>query len=356
MKIDRRIITTIILVVTTSLISVAFAGCALGDDERAVITRINNGYGTIFVSGRTIERVADTDTSTVVDWSREKPARASSALRVKEIDGIVYKTGTVTDGRDKGEPIQMELNLKMDAKATDPQPVILFVPGGGFITCEIDKKYRNVHRYFVEKGYAVAVMEYHVIGQGIYSDAVRDVKDATDWLMSHGSKYGLKTTGGIYLVGNSGGGYVASMAACQDPEDIKCVVNFYGLSDLADNKADYEEAAIKAHHTPESSDSQFAYGVYSGKALADDPESDRRRDPVSYVDGDEPPFIHFHGDADLWVSPSQSLHLHEALLKEDVKSIRYVVKGEGHGGAGFRTGKALDTAISFMNSCSGTKR
>ena len=311
--------------------------------------RIHNGYDTIFVSGRSIEKEADTSTSTVVDWRREKIARAGSGLKVKVIDGIVYEDGIYTDGRDKGKPFQLEMNLKMDDEAEGLQPVVLFVPGGGFITCEIDRKYYNVHRYLVEHGYAVAVMEYHVIGQGTYRDAVGDVRAAIKWLKSNGTRYGLDVVDGIFLVGNSGGGYVASLAACEDPEDIRCVVNFYGLSDLANNKSDYEEAAIKAHHTPQSSDSQFAYGVYSDKALGDDPKTDSLADPVHYVDGNEPPFLHFHGDADLWVSPSQSLHLHEALLEQGETSTRYLLKGEGHGARGFRTVKALDTAISFMN-------
>lgn len=339
-----------ITAVIVMAISVAFAGCSAQEDEYdgADITRIKNGYGTIFVSGRTIEHVADTSTSTVVKWSNEPVARASKGFKMDETDGIVYKTADMTDGRDKGKPLQLKMNIKKDAKAMSPQPVILFVPGGGFITCEIDRKYKNVHRYLVENGYAVAVMKYRVIGQGTYVDAIQDVRDAIDWLGEHGDKYGLSTVGGVYLVGNSGGGYLASMAACQDPSDIRCVVNFYGLSALADNKSDYEEAAIKAHHTPQSSDSQFTYGVYSDKALGEDPETDKLADPVTYVDGDEPPFIHFHGDADLWVSPSQSLHLHEALLARNEVSKRYVAKGEGHGGKGFRTKRALDAALSFM--------
>ena len=349
-KYISRVALTALTAVIVMGVSVAFAGCSAQEDEYdgADITRIKNGYGTIFVSGRIIEHVADTSTSTVVKWSNEPVARASKGFKMDETDGIVYKTADMTDGRDKGKPLQLKMNIKKDAKAMSPQPVILFVPGGGFITCEIDRKYKNVHRYLVENGYAVAVMKYRVIGQGTYVDAIQDVRDAIDWLKEHGDKYGLSTVGGIYLVGNSGGGYLASMAACQDPSDIRCVVNFYGLSALADNKSDYEEAAIKAHHTPQSSDSQFTYGVYSDKALGEDPERDRLADPVTYVDGDEPPFIHFHGDEDLLVSPSQSLHIHEALTKQGIPSTRYVLKGEGHGTKGFRTKESLDIALEFM--------
>ena len=179
-------------------------------------------------------------------------------------------------------------------------------------------------------------------------------------------------------MGNSAGGYVAALAACQgipkedsgkesgesddstgeDPASgdgrnaesaIRCVVNFYGLSDLLNNKADYEDAAIEAHHKPNSSDSQFVNGVLSGKGLTDDPEEAAKADPATYIDGDEPPFLHLHGDADLLVSPSQSVHLHDALTEAGVESTRYSVKDAGHGDPQFRTTEAMDLVIDFLD-------
>ncbi len=132
-------------------------------------------------------------------------------------------------------------------------------------------------------------------------------------------------------------------------KNIRCVVNFYGLSDLLNNKADYEDAAVEAHHKADSSDSQFVNGVLSGKSLTDDLEEAAKADPATYIDGDEPPFLHLHGDQDLLVSPSQSLHLHEALLAAGVPSVRYAVVGAGHGDKAFRTKAALDTVIQFLD-------
>ena len=308
---------------------------------------IENGYDTIFVYGSEIAHVADTSTSKVVDWTRRPSAKARDDLSIKEVDGIVYKTAEMTDGRDKGNEVSLHMNLKYDPEKKN-QPVILFVPGGGFISCQIEDKYEGIHRYLIEHGYAVAIIEYRIIGQGRYIDAVEDVRDAIGWIKSKGRDHGLSGDG-VYLMGNSGGGYMAALTACMEPEDIRCVVNYYGLCDIANNKADYEDGAIEAHHSPESSDSQFVYGVYSGKALGEDPEEDAKADPITYINGDEPPFIHFHGDLDLLVSPSQSLHLHDALTKQGIPSTRYLLKGEGHGTEGFRTKESLDLALEFMS-------
>ena len=329
---------------------VAFArGCSHNsgeNTEQADKEYIDNGYGTVFVTGRRIENHADTSTSKVVDWKGRPAAKTPDDISYKEIDGIIYKTGKITDGKGKGNDISLKMNLKYNPK-NKKQPVIIFVPGGGFISCQIDNKYEGIHRYLVKNGFAVSIIRYHIIGEGTYPDAVQDIRDAIAWVKENGEEYGLDGDR-IYLMGNSGGGYLASLTACMEPEDIRAVANYYGLCDIANNKADYEEAAIEAHHRPESSDSQFVYGVYSEKALGEDPKGDEKADPCTYIDGDEPPFIHFHGDEDLLVSPSQSLHLHNSLKEAGIPSTRYVLKGEGHGTKGFRTKESLDLAIEFL--------
>lgn len=334
----------------------AMTGCAGQDEQGAVkspdLEYHDNGYGTVFVRGTRIEHPADTSSSIVVDWSREPAAKAAKDLKVTEEKGIVYSHSTITDGRDEGKPLDLHMNLKVPAAALNGAdelfPVVILVPGGGFISCRIDNKYEEVQRYLVQADYAVAIMEYHIIGQGRYMDAAQDVRDAVRWVREHGPEHGLDPDR-IAMVGNSGGGYVAALAACMNGKNIRCVVNFYGLSDLLNNKADYEDAAVEAHHKADSSDSQFVNGVLSGKSLTDDLEEAAKADPATYIDGDEPPFIHLHGDQDLLVSPSQSLHLHEALLAAGVPSVRYAVVGAGHGDKAFRTKAALDTVIQFLD-------
>lgn len=343
----------------------AFAwGCgdeAAGGDEAASpdLTYYDNGYGTYFVTGTQIAHEADQSSSIAVDWSGSPEAKAPKGTEVTEEKGIVYSHSAVTDGRDKGKPLDLHMNLMYssdpvsgqtgkDAGSQVLKPVILLIPGGGFVTCRIDDKYMNVQKYLAAHGYAVAIIQYHVIGEGRYMDAAADVRDAIDWVREHGAEHGLDADR-IALMGNSAGGYVASLAACENGSDIRCVVNFYGLSDLLNNKEDYEDAAIEAHHKPESTDSQFVNGVESGKSLTDDPEEAAKADPAAYIDGDEPPFLHLHGDADLLVSPSQSVHLHEALLAAGVPSVRYTVAGAGHGDKAFRTKASMDTVIGFLD-------
>lgn len=354
---SRIIYSLFVVAVLLVTVVVVLAGCgssggtegAGGAVKSPDLKYYDNGYGTYFVTGTRIEHPADTSTSIEADWRGARQAKASPGLQVRSEKGIVYSRSEYTDGREAGQPLDLHMNLSYAEDGSKAlRPVIVLVPGGGFITCRIDDKYTEVQRYLMERGYAVAIIEYHIIGQGRYMDAAQDVRDAIGWVKEHAAEYGLDKER-ISLVGNSGGGYVAALAACQDSDDIRCVVNFYGLCDLLNNKADYEEAAIEAHHRPESSDSQFVNGVLSGKGLTDAPEEAKKADPITYIDGDEPSFLHMHGDQDLLVSPSQSLHLHDALTAAGVPSTRYAVKGAGHGDPAFRTKKALDIVVEFLD-------
>ena len=330
------------------MLGISLSGCGREAPKSPDLTYYDNGYGTYFVTGTRIEHEADASSSTGVDWSSSPLAKAPEGFEVTEEKGIVYRHSEVTDGREKGQSLQLHMNL-MYAKAGEGlRPVIVLVPGGGFVTCRIDDKYTEVQRYLAAHGYGVAIIEYHVIGQGRYMDASEDVRGAVRWIREHGAEHGLDSDR-IALVGNSAGGYLAALAACEDGSDIRCVVNFYGLSDLLNNKADYEDAAVRAHHQPESTDSQFVNGAESGRSLTDAPEEAAKADPAAYIDGDEPPFLHLHGDADLLVSPSQSVHLHEALLAAGVPSRRCSVQGAGHGDKAFRTEACLDTVIAFLD-------
>ena len=66
---------------------------------------------------------------------------------------------------------------------------------------------------------------------------------------------------------------------------------------------------------------------------ADEPDSEilKKASPVNYVTSKSPPFLCMHGELDQVVPYSQSLILHEALLRAGVSSTLVPVKNAGHG-------------------------
>ena len=74
-----------------------------------------------------------------------------------------------------------------------------------------------------------------------------------------------------------------------------------------------------------------------------------RMNPINFISGKEPPFLFMHVDCDLCVSPSQTLLLHNQLIKNNIKSIRYSLIGDGHGEGGFDTECAINVMVHFLN-------
>ena len=52
--------------------------------------------------------------------------------------------------------------------------------------------------------------------------------------------------------------------------------------------------------------------------------------PITFIDGDEPPFITLHGSDDCTVPTPQGRRLHEALIDAGVESVLLEIDGAGH--------------------------
>ena len=102
---------------------------------------------------------------------------------------------------------------------------------------------------------------------------------------------------------------------------MKGVIDFYGNTDLvAEAKAD------PAKNAPDWPASRLL-----GGPVLEHPELARRASPLTYVSGDDPPFLIVHGDADRTVAFAQSVLLVDALRAAKVPVTFYPAHGGGHG-------------------------
>ncbi len=282
---------------------------------------------------------------------RELPADSEMKL----IKDVVYRESTDLDGN--------PMSLKMDVIShgdDETRPCVVFVVGGGF---SFAAKERYLYdRYEVAKaGYVVASVQYHVIDNGIYSDAVKDIKAAIRYLRTHAGEYGIDTES-MAVWGESAGGYLVAMVGTTNgvqefetgenldqSSEVSAVVDVYGLSDLTKIGADYDEEAANSHFTVASPDGQYIHGKNSGLTSLDKPEVVAKANPINYVDPDDPPFLLFHGTQDKAVSPSQTLLLHTALREAGVPSTRYVLEGAGHATAEFSDPQVIKIIVEFLD-------
>lgn len=257
-----------------------------------------------------------------------------------------------------GNPLPMKMDI---IKYTDgkKRPCVVFITGGGFMFAPKTSSFYN-RSQIATGGFVVASIEYHVIANGIYSDAVKDVKAAIRYLRANANQYGIDPAH-MAVWGESAGGYLTAMVGTtngvkdfeegenlEQSSNVQAAIDVFGLSDLTKIGADYDEAAEKAHFTLESPDGQYIHGKNSGLTSLDKPEVVAKSNPINYVDKNDPPFLLIHGMVDALVSPSQTLLLHTALRKAGVPSTRYVLTGANHGGPQFSDPNVIKIMIDFL--------
>lgn len=258
---------------------------------------------------------------------------------------------------------EQPLNLKMDVvrpRDDKKYPAVVFLTGGGFMWAPKNSNLYN-RCEIAKAGYVVGSIEYHVVSNGLYSDAVKDVKAAIRYLRANAEKYGIDPKN-IAVWGESAGGYLTAMTGTTNgvkefetgenldqSSNVQAAIDCYGLSDLTKIGADYDKAAEEAHFNAAAPEAGYVHGKNSGLTILDQPEVVAKSNPVNYVDKNDPPFLFIHGSVDQLVSPSQTLLVHNALRKAGAQSTRYVISGANHGGPQFSDPKVISIMIEFLD-------
>jgi acetyl esterase/lipase len=282
-------------------------------------------------------RPADTSTSIVIDVDTADQMQ-NGAVGLDRHRDITFAVRTLADGT----PLHLKMDLLVPRTGVVKRLVVC-VPGGAYIMASKDGP-AGRREHVAEAGFAVAIVEYRTALHGaIYTDGVADVKAAIRYLRAHAHEYGIDASR-IGVWGESAGGYVAAMvgvtngveqldigADLDQSSAVQAVIDMFGNSDLAAHAADFDEGTQEFFRRADNSVAWYVYGRGSGTTFADDPDGAFLADPTTYIDASTPPFLLFHGTEDRFVSPSQTLILHDALRAAGAESTRYVLQGAGHG-------------------------
>ncbi len=285
---------------------------------------------------------------------------AVSAQTCQTYTGLTY--GSYVDGSGATQPLLLELLVPQGAAG--PVPVVLWIHGGGWRTgsrLPVPTRASDL----CARGYAVASVDYRLTTTALWPAQIQDVRGAVRWLRAHASEYNLdvdrfaawgESAGGhlAAFLGFSGGvGTVTAGSATVDLEGsggdldqssrVQAVVDWYGATDIL--QMHFYPTTVN-HDGSGSDESRFL-----GGPIQDLPELAATANPITYVDGDDPPLLVMHGTLDKLIPFNQSQLLVDAVRGAGVSARLYPVQCAGHGGASaFDKTAILETVYSFLDS------
>ena len=245
---------------------------------------------------------------------------------------------------------RQKLDLFLPEKTEDPLPLIIWIHGGGWQNGS-KEGCPPLRQGFVQRGYAVASLNYRLSGDAIFPAQIEDCKAAIRYLRAHAKEYGLNP-GRFGVWGSSAGGHLVALLGTSGDvkafdvgtnldvsSRVQAVCDYFGPTDLTQMDSHSVTGARLKHNDPKSPEACLL-----GGPVQENREKAARANPITYVATNAlPPFLIAHGDVDPVVPFHQSELLFDALKKAGGTVRLHCVKGAGHGqGIG---GKEIDEMV-----------
>lgn len=219
-------------------------------------------------------------------------------------------------------------DLPVDAAA----PVLLHVPGGGWVYGSRRMQAHRMLAHLAEQGWVCLSVDYRVAPHHPWPAHIHDVKRAIAWARIHAGEHG-GDPGFVAVSGCSAGGHLATLAGLtgNDPDlqpdlpdadtSVDAVVSIYGRYDWED-RAGEERALFMA----------FLERVVVQRCQSSAPEVFRAASPLARVHPDAPPFLVIHGVRDTIIPVAQAREFVGALRAVSRAAVVYAeLPGAQHG-------------------------
>lgn len=239
-------------------------------------------------------------------------------------------------------------------KSGGDYPLIIWIHGGGWAAGD-KEGCPPLHSGFIDRGFAVASINYRLSGDAIFPAQIQDCKAAIRWLRAHAKQYRINSDQFGAWGSSAGGHLVALLGTSADVEGfdvgahldqssrIQAVGDYYGPTDFVQMDAHAVEGARIVHDSERSPESRLI-----GGPIQENYEKVQRANPITYISEDDAPFLIVHGDQDPLVAHHQSELLFKALKKQKIPVHFITVKGGQHG-KGFPGEELNPTAAEFFN-------
>lgn len=230
-------------------------------------------------------------------------------------------------------------------------PVVVWIHGGAWMAGS-KEHCMPLWLGFVQKGYAIASVQYRLTDKAPYPAQIEDCKAAVRWLRAHADQYNLDVNRFAAWGESAGGHLVALLATTGDTKEfdkgdhldqssaVQAVCDYYGPTSFVG-------AASMANDENASRPDSALYKLFGGP-LSEKQDIAARASPVTFVSKGDAPVLIVHGTRDGLVPLRQSIVFHELLQKAGVDSVYHPIEGANHGGAEFATPEVIAMIDEFF--------
>jgi len=226
-----------------------------------------------------------------------------------------------------GAPLLLDI-IRPDPIPVEPMPVLMYLFGGRWLSG--NRKQNRNELLPAGAGLFTVSIDYRLSHQAIFPAQIADARAAVRWLRAHADDYHIDPKR-IGVWGYSSGGHLAALlgtapeatvlddgtAADGYSSRVQAVLTLSAPTDFL-QAGGYHEAA----DSPESR--------LVGGPIRERTELVRQANPITYIRGDEPPFLIIHGLQDEAVPVGQAQLLYDALVRADVDATFMSVGKAGH--------------------------
>lgn len=267
----------------------------------------------------------------------------------------IEQTADVPFTDDSQPPLHLDLFRMRRMQFTAPQPVIIWIHGGGWFTGD---KERGVERIFglVRSGFVGASISYRLSQEALFPAQLHDSKCAVRFLRAHASTHNIDPAR-IGVWGASAGGHLASLVAVTDrekalegergwatfPSKVQAACSWFGPSDF--NLMDEFPPGVTGAMPGRTAES--AQGKLVGGAIAERQDVVAMANPIRHIHSECPPVLLMHGAKDDYVPLASSERFHAALVEHGVQALLHVIK-DGHHNAYLWGDQHLQLAKEFF--------
>ncbi len=260
------------------------------------------------------------------------------------------------------------LDIYLPKVVKESYPVVVYIYGSAWYSNNLKGADMNtVGKALLDAGYAVATPNHRSSSDTLFPGQIHDIKAAVRFLRGNAEKYKLDTSF-IGISGSSSGGHLAALTGTScfvdsftaEPVTMNIegnLGNFTSYSSHVDAVCDWfgptdmlviDSCRGSSFGTP----GQTPEEVLIGEKKAEHTAKFILVNPITYVDPKDPPFLIFHGDADVVVPYCESELLNNALKAAGVQS-EYIQVAGGQHYTNTHTETNIKKMVDFFNQQSG---